>query len=138
MSTCLQNMIQLHLISVTIPSTGHFSKMLLVQWMAVISAVHPLHSNDQFVGTRKALCHKIAYFVATLIFNLSIPLLNGNVLPQMHKSMIYIFLLASIALLIQVIHYVQSSWYHIAMYIIILLNGVVHTPGQEFFKMQYS
>ena len=134
MSTCLQSMIQLHLKSATIPSTGHSSKMLLGQWMAVISTAHLLQVSDQFVGTKRVLCHKMAYFVAILVFILSIPSLDGKVLPQMHvsmrmpKSMIYISLLASTTL---VIHNVQTSWYLVTMYDIILLNGVMHIPGEN-------
>jgi hypothetical protein len=144
MSTCLQSMIQLHPKSATIPSTGHSSKMLLEQWMAVISTAHLLQLSDQFVETERTLCHKIAYFVAILVSISSIPSPDGKVLPQMHmsmempESMIYIFLLASTTLLMQVIHTVQNSWYLIAMHDIILLNGVMHIPGENLCLSRYN
>jgi hypothetical protein len=43
--------------------------------------------SNQFVKTERALCHKIAYFVAILVFISSIPSLDGKVLPHVHVFM---------------------------------------------------
>ena len=106
-----------------------------------LGAMDGSHINSSPAATEQLICQNQKGFVSQncliLLFILSIPSLNGKVLPQMHMSMkmpesrIYTFLLASTTLLMQVIHILSNSWYLFAMYDIILLKGVMHVPGED-------
>jgi hypothetical protein len=63
MSTNQQLLIHHPLISETIQSFGHFSKVVLVQLMEVISILLVHLLCEQHVTTEKASYHRIAYFV---------------------------------------------------------------------------
>ena len=83
----------------------------------------------------KDLYHKIVCLLATLVSNLSMPLLDGRALPLMHVSMkmppISTFQLASITLLMLVIHSATTFLFLTEVYAIILLNEAVQVSGNS-------